>query len=276
MDLKKFFSLINFNQTLYTLPLAYIGLLFAGAEDIFTWIWATLALISAKTAGVSFKRIIYAFIDAKYPDADNTGEISKVTLWSIGIISSMALVYCSYMLNELCFYLSFASILLLFIYPYLKRFSASLQYYPSLVEAAAPIGGYVAETGRFDLIPFVIGIAVLLWIAGLDIIYAIQDIDSGKNEDLFSIPSRFGIDKALLMSALLYLLALTALIAAGLLTSRDLAYWISLICVTTIFTRQQFLTKSMDIKAGMTEFYQINSFVSPILFVGVFVDVMFR
>lgn len=277
--IKKFFILIEFGGTLLALPFAYIGLLFAGGDDLYTWLWVTLAMISARTIGASFNKLIDLSIDIKNPVLKgrtfSPAESSKAVLWSSGILSSALLVYSSYMLNELCFYLSFAGLFLLITYSYFKRFTWATHFYLGLVEAAAPIGGFIAETGRFEAMPFILGGALLLWIAGLDIIYAVQDIDFEKSENLNSMPIKFGIENSLVISYQLYVFSVTALTVAGFMTGRGLAYWAAIICISILFIRQQSLVRSKDIQSSMIEFFQLNNLISPILFAGTFIDVMF-
>lgn len=278
--LKKFFKLIRIKETLLSIPLAYVGLIFAGGDEIYTWLMVTLAMISARTIGIISNKLIGYSIDAR----DNSfrgipvsqKENSKPLLLVTGIISASILVYSSYLLNQLCFYLSFAGLFLLLTYSYMKRLTWARHFYFGLVETAAPIGGYIAETGRFEPAALILGGAILLWIAGLDIYYSIQNMESEKRENVFSIPLRFGHENAMLYASLLYLSSITVIVTLGFLTSRGLAFWAAVICVAIIFIRQHMLARNSDTQASMDEFFQINNFVSPVLFVGTFIDVIFR
>jgi len=286
MDFKKFSKLILIEQTRFALPFASLGLLFAGGGTVLTWIWVTLALAAARTAGMSFNRIIDAEIDAKNPRTKDrsipAGELTRRQVWIVAGASSFLLVLASYMLNDLCFYLSFVAVGLLFTYSYFKRFTAASHLYLGFVEAAAPIGGYLAVTGSFttaaglDYLPFILGIAILAWIAGLDIVYALLDLEFDKKEGLLSIPVRYGRARALLFSVLLYIASVACLSLAGVVTRRGLAFWVSLICVAVIFAYQQKLARRDDIEVSVKEFFQINAFVSPVLFAGMFMDVFMR
>jgi 4-hydroxybenzoate polyprenyltransferase len=143
------------------------------------------------------------------------------------------------------------------------------------VEAAAPIGGYFAVTGAFDVLPFLLGIAIMTWIAGLDIVYAIQDMDFDKSENLHSLPVSVGKDKALLLSAGFYVISIVCLAAAGYLTGRNIPFWIALACMAAIFIYQQMLTRGSDVEGNIKKFFKANMFISPILFLGTFIDVYF-
>jgi 4-hydroxybenzoate polyprenyltransferase len=278
MDFKQFSNLIMIEQTLFALPFALIGVLFAGSGTLMTWIWAITALVAARTAGMSFNRVIDADIDARNPRTRERlipkGEVQPATVWLTAVISSIVLIGASYLLNELCFYLSFVAVFLLFTYSYFKRFSASSHFYLGFVEAAAPIGGYLAVTGEFSLVPFVLGFAILTWIAGLDIVYALQDKTFDEKEKLHSVPVRMGGENALAISAICYLLSISAMIYAGVLTQRKIAYWVALVLIGAIFFFQQKLARDDNISASIKKFFKINMYISPILFFGTLIDVI--
>ncbi len=281
MDFKKFSELIMIEQTLFALPFAYIGVLFAGGGAMVnTWLWVTIAMVSARTAGMSFNRVIDARIDAKNPRTKNRllpkGEVNPASVWLIAIFSSLLLIFAALMLNRLCFYLSFAAVALLFTYSYFKRFSASSHFYLGAVEAAAPIGGYLAVTGEFTIVPFILGLVILMWIAGLDIIYAIQDREFDIREKLHSIPARLGEKQALTISMACYGLSMVALAAAGILTHKSFPYWIAVICIGGIFIYQQKIVRHGIASGQIKRFFQVNLYVSPILFFGTFMDLFLK
>ena len=276
MDFKKFSKLIMIEQTLFALPFALLGVLFAGGGTFMTWFWVIVALSSARTAGMSFNRVIDAKIDAKNPRTSDRpipkGEVQPGVVWITAGISSLLLIGASFMLNKLCFYLSFPAVLMLFTYSYLKRFSASSHFYLGLVEAAAPMGGYIAVTGEFTLVPFVLGLVIMTWIAGLDIVYAIQDVEFDIKEDLHSMPVRLGKKRALVMSAACYLVSISAMIYAGLLTHKNVPYWTAVVLVGIIFFYQQRLARSKNITLAIRNFFKANIYISPILFFGTLTD----
>jgi 4-hydroxybenzoate polyprenyltransferase len=277
MDFKKFSKLIMIEQTLFALPFALLGVLFAGGGTFMTWFWVIVALSSARTAGMSFNRVIDAKIDAKNPRTSDRpipkGEVKPGVVWITAGISSLLLIGASFMLNRLCFYLSFPAVLMLFTYSYLKRFSASSHFYLGLVEAAAPMGGYIAVTGEFTLVPFVLGLVIMTWIAGLDIVYAIQDVEFDIKENLHSVPVRLGKNQALVISATCYLVSISAMIYAGLLTHKNVPYWTAVVLVGIIFFYQQRLARSKNITLAIRNFFKANMYISPILFFGTLTDV---
>jgi 4-hydroxybenzoate polyprenyltransferase len=277
MDFKKFSELMMIEQTFFALPFALLGVLFAGGGSFRTWFFVIIAMVAARTAGMSFNRVIDAAIDAKNPRTRNRlipkGEVRPESVWLTAIISSLVLVGASFMLNRICFYLSFPAVLLLFTYSYFKRFSASSHFYLGLVEAAAPIGGYLAVTGEFTQVPFVLGLVILTWIAGLDIVYAIQDMEFDAEEHLHSIPVRLGKKTALFISAACYMVSVGAMVYAGFITHKNDFYWVAVISVSLIFLYQQRLARSHDIAGAVKIFLKVNMYISPILFLGTLTDV---
>lgn len=278
MDFRLFSRLIMIEQTFFAMPFALIGVLFAGGGTALTWVLAIIALGAARTAGMSFNRVIDAEIDAKNPRTSGRpipkGEIKRSTVWWTAIVSSLVLIGASFMLNRLCFYLSFPAVFMLFTYSYFKRFSSSSHFYLGFVEAAAPIGGYLAVTGQFALVPFVLGFAIMTWIAGLDIVYALQDMDFDTSQGLHSIPVRLGKKKALHLSSIIYFFSFCSMIYAGALVHMGFVYWISLSLIAIIFTCQQILARRKDVSSSIKTFFKINMFISPILFFGSLIDVL--
>jgi 4-hydroxybenzoate polyprenyltransferase len=277
MDFKKFSKLIMIEQTFFALPFALIGVLFAGGGTVMTWFWVMVALAAARTAGMSFNRVIDAEIDAKNPRTSDRplpkGDVQPRVVWITACLSSFILIGASFMLNRLCFYLSFPAVFMLFTYSYFKRFSASSHFYLGLVEAAAPIGGYIAVTGEFTRVPFVLGFIIMAWIAGLDIVYAIQDMEFDVKENLHSMPVRFGKKGALVISTGCYLVSIIAMIYAGFLTQKTIPYWTAVVLVGIIFFYQQRLARSKNISLAIRNFFKANILISPILFFGTLTDV---
>jgi 4-hydroxybenzoate polyprenyltransferase len=279
MDFKKFSELVLIEQTFFAFPFALLGVLFAGGGSFRTWFFVIIAMAAARTAGMSFNRVIDAGIDAKNPRTRNRlipkREVRPETVWLMAVVSSLVLVGSSFMLNRLCFYLSFPAVFMLLTYSYFKRFSASSHFYLGLVEAAAPIGGYLAVTGEFTQVPFVLGLVILTWIAGLDIVYAIQDMEFDAEEHLHSIPVRLGKKTALFISAACYVVSTGAMVYAGVITHKNGFYWVAVLSVTLIFLYQQWLARSPDIALGVKNFFKANMYISPILFLGTLTDVFF-
>lgn len=280
MDFSKFSRLIMIEQTLFALPFALIGVLFAGGGTLKIWFWVIMALAAARTAGMSFNRAIDAKIDARNPRTKDRlipkGELRPAEAWATAIVASVVLIGASFMLNWLCFYLSFPAVFMLFTYSYFKRFSSSSHFYLGFVEAAAPMGGYIAVTGKFTIVPFVLGLVIMTWIAGLDIVYALVDLDFDRKESLHSIPARLGRKKALVLSAICYMFSISAMICAGVLTHMELPYWIAICFIGIIFFYQQKLARKENIALAVKDFFKINMYISPALFFGTLTNMLVK
>ncbi len=276
MDFKTFSKLIMIEQTLFALPFALLGVLFAGGGTIQNWIWVVIALTAARTAGMSFNRVIDADIDAKNPRTAERplpkGEINRKTVWLTAIAACLIFIFSAWMLNPLCFYLSFFGVFLLFTYSFFKRFSALSHFYLGLVEAAAPIGGYLAVTGEISFLPVLLGIIILAWIAGLDILYALADMGFDREHHLHSLPVSLGRKRALGVAALCYAISMGAMILTGLLTGQKGPYWIALVVIAGIFFYQLLLARRPDIEEATVKILKINGIIAPVLFVGTLID----
>ncbi len=272
MDFNKFSELILIEQTVFTLPFAYLGLLFAGGGTFMTWVLVTIALVAARTSGMSFNRVIDARIDSANPRTKNRvvprGDARPFTVWLIAIVSSLVLIASAYLLNKLCFYLSFFAVFLLFTYSYLKRFSSSSHFYLGFVEAAAPVGGYFAATGTIAFTPFLLGFVIMAWIAGLDIIYSLQDKDFDEREGLHSMPVKVGVQKAIHISGICYLCSFAAMGLAGLMGGMKPPYWIAILVVGVIFLYHQRLARSGRLGERFSRLFKSNMLISPLLLAG--------
>lgn len=276
MDFRTFSKLIMIEQTLFALPFALLGVLFAGGGNIWTWIWVSVALASARTAGMSFNRVIDADIDARNPrTADRAlpkGEVSPGAVWLTAGVACLIFIFAARMLNPLCFYLSFPGVFLLFTYSFFKRFSSSSHFYLGMIEAAAPIGGYLAVTGAINFLAVVLGLIILAWIAGLDIVYALQDLDFDRDQSLHSLPVALGRERSLQVSAMCYVLSMTAMILTGFITRQNGPYWMALLVIAGIFFYQQTLARRVEAGPAAGKIFKINGYIAPILFVGALVD----
>lgn len=277
MDFKKFSNLIMIEQTLFALPFAYIGILFAGGAEFQTWLLATIALVSARTSGMLFNRVLDSDIDTRNPrTADRLlpkGLVKKSEVWTASIISSAVFIFSAYLINDLCFYLSFPALFMLITYSLFKRFTSASHFYLGFVEAAAPIGGYLSVTGEFSLTAFLPAAAIMFWIAGIDILYSIQDMKFDRDEKLFSISSRFGLSAAYGLSRLSYIISLTALILGGIILNAGFFYYVSLSIIAVIFIIQQDMAEDLSsINQKMVSIFSLNKYISIILLVGLTID----
>ncbi|HTG56907.1 MAG TPA: UbiA-like polyprenyltransferase, partial [Niabella sp.] len=213
---KKYLSLIKFSHTIFAMPFAIIGF-FLGMmwlqglgdrasvglffkEKWYLFLLVILCMIFARSAAMAFNRYLDRSFDAKNPRTavrEIPAGILKAdrVLW-FTIINSLLFVICTYFINSICFYLSPIALAVVLGYSYTKRFTPLCHLVLGLGLSLAPIGAYLAVTGRFDLLPILFSFAVIFWVSGFDIIYALQDEEFDKSNDLYSIPSVLGKKKA--------------------------------------------------------------------------------
>ncbi len=289
MNLARTLSNINelliIKQTVFALPFAYIGVLLAGLtlpEKSFPswniWLLVTLAMVGARTAGMSLNRLIDQEIDSQNPRTQNrslpSGRLSRKGIWLLSIASLLLLFYCAYALNPLCFYLSPLAALLLLGYSYCKRFTWFSHFVLGLVEAFAPIGGWFAVTGTFDWRPLVLGVLIVFWMVGLDVIYACQDYQHDKKVGLHSIPSRFGLEKALWISRASHFVCMLCLVITGIYNDLTFIYWLGVIIVGLLFIYEHSLVSPADLSKVQIAFFKVNSWVAVVLVFFIGVDVI--
>ncbi|MBX7245536.1 MAG: putative 4-hydroxybenzoate polyprenyltransferase, partial [Candidatus Sumerlaeaceae bacterium] len=196
-------EMIKFQHTLFALPFALAGAILAagGLPDARTFLWIIAACVFARTAAMSFNRWADAGLDARNPRtatrAIPAGQLSGGFVLCFALINAALFVWAAAMLNSLAFYLSPVALVVLLGYSYTKRFTWMAHFVLGLALGIAPIGAWIAVRGSLSIEPLLMGLAVLVWTAGFDLIYACQDIEVDSREGLYSIPSRFGAKLAL-------------------------------------------------------------------------------
>ncbi|MEQ8222996.1 MAG: UbiA-like polyprenyltransferase [Candidatus Eremiobacterota bacterium] len=269
--IKKFIDLVRFEQTIFALPFAYLGVIAAAGKipSFSVWLWVTLAMFGARTAGMSLNRIIDREIDTKNPRTRDrllpSGKITGRSVWLITFISLGLLVFSSWMLNPLCFKLSPLAVALLWFYSYCKRFTWATHLILGLVESAAPIGGWLAVTGTWSITPFFLGAAIIFWMTGLDIIYACQDYEFDRKEHLYSIPAVFGLDNALYISSFSHMLTVFFLLMFGIIAKFGPIYYIGLAVTSLLFIYEHSLVNPKDLTHVDRAFFTVNGWISIVI-----------
>ncbi len=278
--IKKFIDLVRFEQTIFALPFAYLGVIVAAGKipSFSVWLWVTLAMFGARTAGMSLNRIIDREIDTKNPRTKDrllpSGKITGTSVWLITFISLALLVFSSWMLNPLCFKLSPIAVALLWFYSYCKRFTWTTHLILGLVESAAPIGGWLAVTGTWSITPFFLGAAIIFWMTGLDIIYACQDYEFDRKEHLYSIPAVFGLDNALYISSFSHMLTVFFLLMFGIIAKLGPIYYIGLAVTSFLFIYEHSLVNPKDLTHVDRAFFTVNGWISIVILLFTIGDVL--
>jgi len=272
--IKDYLSLVKISHTIFSIPFALIGFFLAIREnvesiDFIILLLVILCVLFARNAAMGFNRYIDREFDQKNPRTalrEIPGAIiSPRSAMLFVILNSILFVITTALINTLCLILSPVALLVILGYSFTKRFTYLSHVFLGLGLALAPIGAYLAVTGEFALLPLLFSFCVLFWVAGFDIIYALQDIEFDRKENLKSIPATMGARNSLILSAFFHLIALSMLIAAGITGPFDAVYWIGLAIFTTLITYQHLIVKPSDFSRVNLAFATMNG-VASILF----------
>ena len=221
--MKNYLSLIKFSHTVFALPFAMVGFFLASAQfsegiNVRLLVLVVACMVFARSAAMAFNRYLDRDIDAQNPRTAireiPAGKISARAALAFVVLNSLAFMLATWYINQLCFYLSPVALLVILGYSYTKRFTFLCHFVLGLGLSLAPIGAYLAVTGRFDVLPVVYSAIVLLWVSGFDVIYALQDEFFDKSQNLNSIPVKMGTAGALRLSVWVHILCALALVFA--------------------------------------------------------------
>ncbi|MEZ7892616.1 MAG: UbiA-like polyprenyltransferase [Candidatus Wallbacteria bacterium] len=271
-------ELVKFEHTIFALPFAFAGALIAGHGSIaFTKIlWILLAMVGARTAAMALNRVIDEKIDAENPRTKERALpkkiISKLAVWLLIFVSLAIFFLAAYNINISCFYLSPIAVLLLTFYSYTKRFTSLSHFYLGMTLAAAPVGGYMAVVPEFTLLQLTLAGCVMFWVAGFDIIYACQDIEFDKNNNLFSIPAVRGMAAALNISRILHFFTIAGFLFAGFLFAAEYPYYIAIAISACLLIYEHSLLKGGSLDKVDIAFFNVNGYVSIIIFAGILIN----
>ena len=280
--LKIILDMIKFEHTVFALPFAIMSAFIAsdGLPPLDKCGWILLAMVGARSCAMAFNRLVDAKIDGANPRtamrAIPTGLISTGLVWIFTAVSAAVLVFSAYNLNPLTFALSPLALAITMGYSYTKRFTSLSHFWLGLSLSIAPIGAWIAVKGTFDWIPMLLGLSVLLWTAGFDIIYACQDFEFDRKHRLHSIPARFGIRRALWLSSALHLITVAILVGLAVLPNLGTLYLIGVGIVTFILIYEHAIVRPNDLSRVNLAFFTLNGMVSLVLSVLSVADLLIR
>ncbi len=269
-------KMIKLSHTVFALPFALSGLVLAieakpvTAEMV---MWIVIAMVGGRSAAMGFNRIVDAGIDAENPRTAMreipAGRISRSQALLFTVLSSVLLVFAAAMLSWICFLLSFPLLLLLFFYSYTKHFTWFAHIYLGFAIGLAPVAVWIAIAGVPGLSVILLSLALMTHIAGFDILYACQDVEFDREKKLYSIPSRFGVKKAFLISALLHIFTLIFLSSIYFTEKFGIYYFILIAVISALYVVEHRIVKPDDIKNIDIAFFHINSVISVLVFVAI-------
>ena len=269
--LRIYMEMIKVEHTVFALPFALTSALIAahGFPTLFQTFWIVVALFGARTAAMSLNRLIDAEIDAKNPRTANRhiprGIVKKSEALILAIIGFVLMVYSAYKLNPLAFKLSPIAILVLVLYSFTKRFTYLCHIVLGVAIALAPLGAWIVVKGSVSLSAFILSFSVGLWVAGFDIIYALQDVEFDRKEGLYSIPAVLGDERALILSKLFHILTLIGLIWIGVLEKLGFWYYIGLGVSAFLMAKEHKIISQDRSKIGYA-FFNLNGYISLTIF----------
>lgn len=283
--MKKYFSLVLFAHSIFAMPFALIGF-FLGVtttENPFNWYLLALVImcmVFARNAAMAFNRYLDRKIDAKNPRTQMrdipAGKVSASEALTFVIVNCILFILSAFFINSLCFYLSPVALFVVLFYSYTKRFTALCHLVLGLGLALAPIGAYIAVTGYFNIVPIFYSFAVLFWVSGFDIIYALQDEHFDREQKLHSIPAALGIKNALRLSVILHLFSALCVILPVFYSNFSWVYHIGIVFFCTMLIYQHLLVKPNDISKVDRAFATTNGYASVVFAICFLVDAFLR
>jgi len=279
--MRHYLSLVKFSHTIFALPFAIIGFFLAIGLHQYPFFWNTLLLVlacmvTARNAAMGFNRWADRYLDSKNPRTAireiPAGVIAPARVLFFVMVNCFLFIFSTWLINPLCFYLSPVALLIVLGYSYTKRFTPLCHFILGLGLALAPLGAYLAVSGKFHLLPVLFSCIVLCWVSGFDIIYALQDESFDKKEGLYSIPSWMGTAKALCFSRILHLFAAIWVVVAGIYGHMGYLYWIGAFVFGGLLVYQHSLVKPDDLSRVNLAFATTNGIASVLFSIFVIGD----
>lgn len=267
-------EMIKFEHTLFALPFAFLGAILA-ANGLPSWrqiLWITVAMVGARSAAMSFNRIVDARIDAANPRTEMraipAGALSKTFVWAFLGVSVALFFLAAWRLNRLTLILAPVALASVLLYSYTKRFTTFSHLFLGWALSIAPTGAWIAVRGALDSpVPILLSVVVMMWTAGFDVLYACQDADFDRKSGLHSIPQKFGIAGALRIARIFHGQAFMALILLYLFAQLGALGLVGVILTGALLAYQHSLVRPSDLSRLNAAFFTTNAFVSVILLV---------
>jgi 4-hydroxybenzoate polyprenyltransferase len=271
--LATYLSFIRFSHSVFALPFALTGALLAWRAAPFAWrqiAWVIVAMVSARSAAMGFNRLVDARMDALNPRTAMreipSGALGRGEAALFVIVSSIVFIAAAFQLNRLCGLLSPVALLIVFWYSLAKRYTSYTQAFLGLAMAVAPVGGWLAAGGPIaTLEPWLLGLAIGLWVGGFDILYACQDVEFDRGHGLNSIPVRFGVARSLVISRGMHVATIACMAALGVLVPLGSIYFLGVALVAVLLFYEQSLVSEHDL-SQVKRAFDLNGWVGILYF----------
>lgn len=265
--------MIKFSHSVFALPFAFTAAFMAAGEFFVTArqaLWIAVAMVGARSGAMASNRIIDSKIDALNPRTSAreiaSGKVGRAEAALFAAFGFFVLAVAAYMLNPLCFRLAPVAIVAIVAYSFTKRFTWASHLFLGVGISLAPLGAWIAVRGSFDPKILPLAAAVVFWLAGFDVLYALQDMDFDRKNRLFSIPAKFGVRRSLFISRVFHLLAVLMLGLTGALLQMGWAYWVGMLVVCLLFVYEHLLVKEDDLSRLNMAFFNMNGWISLTVF----------
>jgi len=270
--LSTYLSFVRFSHSVFALPFALTGALLAWREHPFSWwqvLWIVLCMVSARSAAMGFNRLVDARIDALNPRTAMRelprGLLSKPEATVFVAVASAVFVWAASRLSPLCLALSPLALIVVFWYSLAKRFTTYTQMFLGLALAAAPVGGWIAAGGRGGTEPWLLGLAIGLWVGGFDILYACQDVDFDRRHGLRSIPATYGVPSAIRLSRLMHVTTVAVMASLWWAAGLPALYLGGVAIVGALLAYEQSLVSDDDL-SQVKKAFDLNGWVGIVYF----------
>lgn len=271
--------LVKLQHALFALPFTLSSMFLAaqGFPSTKITILIIIAFMSARSFGMAMNRLIDKEIDAKNPRTEHrlmaSGQLSTKKLVPYLILFCALFATSCYYLNPLAFKLVPISLFIMILYPICKKFTVFAHTILGVILAIAPIGAWVAVKNEIEIVPILIGLGILFWVNGFDIIYAIQDEDFDKKNSLYSIPSKFGKEKSLIIASMLHAIVPVFFYLAGYIQGLGLYFQATLILISSLLIYEHILVHKGYQKNISLAFFKLNSSISLLFLSGIICEV---
>lgn len=281
-NLVNYSRLIKFEHTLFAMPFALIGFFMAIREtpsmlSLKLLLLVILCMVFARNAAMGFNRFLDREFDKINPRTAlreiPAGILNPKSVLTFVILNAVFFMLATWFINPLCFYLSPVALFVILFYSYTKRFTALCHFVLSLGLAIAPVGAYLAVSGKFDWLPVFIGLIVFFWASGFDIIYALQDEGFDKENQLKSVPSYFGKKKALTISRIIHFISAVFVVVVAAYTNSGWIHWLGSAIFILLLFYQHTLVKHDDLKKVNLAFFTSNGVASVVYGTLVILDI---
>ncbi|MFN4234037.1 MAG: UbiA-like polyprenyltransferase [Bacteroidia bacterium] len=279
--IKNYLSLVKFSHTIFAMPFALIGFSLAISAYNITFplklfLLIIVCMVTARNSAMAFNRYIDKKFDAANPRTAlreiPSGIIKPENALFFIILNVVLFISATWFINPLCFYLSPVALAVILGYSLTKRFTALCHIVLGIGLALAPIGAYIAVTGKFELLPLLFSFIVLTWVSGFDIIYALQDEEFDRSQSLHSIPVLMGKKGALRLSEILHIISFILILTAGWLGNFGYLYWIGALLFGGLLFYQHSIVKPNDLSKVNLAFFTTNGIGSVVFAIFVISD----